>query len=263
VIKKVIFLSCAAAALTLACPQTARAQMAGGSMGDDEKKDEAPATPKADDGAKPDAGKTDPAKPEDKPASTKTLVFDKIGADWKEAKHLAKNQRAHYKIGKGHDDSADVTVQVANPKQADWDKQLAFRCGLYQGTDGKKLDKSAAKCDSFEVAGLKVKTAEISGTFMGGGHPKKEANQDSADKPQGKPNQKTILAMIEGGPDGTYVASLYGPDKIVDGARDAFIAFLKSAKVADAKPAADEKKDDKGAAPANPGAPGAAPGAEK
>jgi hypothetical protein len=94
-------------------------------------------------------------------------------------------------------------------------------CGQFKNKDGDAFPVDKAKKESFKVGDLEVTTVEIEGTYtppamMGGGDPKKD--------------QQLVGAVIEG-EGGPWLVKLQGPIKSVDKNKDAFVKWLKTAKL--------------------------------
>lgn len=237
VLKKIFASSLVALALAFAAPVSLAQDMGGG--GDEEKKpEEKPAeTPPAE--PKPDAGK--PAEPK-----VKTLAFDK-NEKWKEA---GAGRRGNFKAFKVDVEGEEAHVHVIHlGAKADWEKELERWAGQFEDKDGKKLEKSALKVDGFDTTGgLKVKQAEASGTAMvmpPRQRGKKGEEPKEAPKPEKKPGQKLVACYVEGGPDGVWLAKLFGPEKAVDKTREDFTKFVKSAHEAEKAPEAERPKREK------------------
>jgi hypothetical protein len=215
--------------------------MGGGDKKDDDKGDAAKpdAAKPADPPATPDAPKPDAPKPA--PSLGKKIVLDKIGT-WKEGKARG-NRPAPLEVPAAEGDSEPAHVLVINVMgKGDFDKELARWIKNWTDKDGKALETSAAKTDSFDISGIKAKTAEFSGTAPAGrGGGKKKGGDDAAPPPAGKPGQKVISALLDG-PDGagSIVVRIVGPEKTIDKNKDDFIKYLKSAHLVD-KTAADDK----------------------
>jgi hypothetical protein len=164
----------------------------------------------------------------------KTLGFGERPGGWKDGSRPARGAvKALWKTDAAEGDADGATVQVrALGTKATWDRQLDFWCSHYEDKDGKKLEKSAVKTESFEAGGIPVKMADVAGTFVS--TPQKRDGED-APKPVKKAGERTIGCFLEG-PDGGFAVSIYGPEKSVEKAREAFLGFVKTVKIVE-KPA--------------------------
>jgi hypothetical protein len=175
--------------------------------------------------------KPEPATPGVAAVGSKTLGFEKIAA-WTER---ARGSLVGHFEAAGVEDAgtAQILVQRSAVKP-DFDKELGVWMARWKGDDGRRLDTSAAKVDSFDVNGIAVKTAEFSGSSPAG----KEKGKKERGEPV--PGQKTIAALLDA-PDGAaVVVKMVGPAKTVDANRESFMKYVKSAHLVD-KPADDGK----------------------
>jgi hypothetical protein len=164
----------------------------------------------------------------------KKLVFE-TPKEWKEqtAKTGTFDPKQAWELEKAEGDTEAPTVAVYNfgGQGGGLDDNVKRWCGQFKTKDGEDFAPDKAKKDSFESNGLKVTTVEIAGTYQrprmaGGGDPKK--------------GWKLVAAYVEG-TGGPWFIKLQGPEKSVDKAKEAFIKWLKAAKLED-KDKKDEKK---------------------
>ncbi len=89
--------------------------------------------------------------------------------------------------------------------------------GQFMGADGKPV--TSPKTKSFEVAGLKLLTVEVNGTYVGG------MGSQAGEKPG-----YMLLGAVADGPDANWFFKLTGPQKTVSAQRAAFEALVRSLK---------------------------------
>jgi hypothetical protein len=152
------------------------------------------------------------------------LVFE-TPKEWKEeeVKGGMMAPKRQWSVEKAEGDAEAPTIKLSHfgGQGGTLDDNIKRWCGQFKTQDGVAFPVDKAKKETFEVGELKVTTIEIAGTYtppamMGGGDPKK--------------GQKLVAAYIEG-KGGPWFVKLQGPEKSVDKARDAYVKWLKSAKL--------------------------------
>jgi hypothetical protein len=159
----------------------------------------------------------------------KKLTFD-TPKEWKElpGKTGGFSPIMSFELAKAEGDADAPIIKVYHfgaGQGGTLDDNVKRWCGQFKTKDGDKFSEDKAKKESFESNGLKVTTVEIEGTYtppamMRGGDPKE--------------GQKLIGAYVEGD-GGPWFVKLQGPAKSVDKAKDAFVKWLKSAKLGEEK----------------------------
>lgn len=155
----------------------------------------------------------------------KKLVFE-TPKEWKEAevKGGMFAPKAQWTLEKAEKDDESPTIKLSHfpgGQGGTLDENIKRWCGQFKTKDGEAIPVEKASKESFEVGELKVTMVEVSGTFTprtmtGAGDPKK--------------GQKLIAAYIEG-KGGPWFTKLEGPEKSVDKNKDAYVKWLKSAKL--------------------------------
>ena len=154
----------------------------------------------------------------------KKLVFE-TPKEWKEVEvkggMMAPKKQWTVDKAEGDDEAPSIKLSHFGGQGGTLDDNVKRWCGQFKTVDGAAFPVDKAKKETFEVGELKVTTIEIAGTFTpsamtGGGDPKK--------------GQKLLAAYIEG-KGGPWFVKLQGPEKSVDKNKDAYVKWLKSAKV--------------------------------
>lgn len=147
--------------------------------------------------------------------------------EWKEqpAKSGGFAPTHEWKLEKAEGDEDEPTVKVYHfgGQGGTLDDNVKRWASQFKTADGEAFPVEKAKKETFESNGLKITVVEIAGTYkppamMGGGEAKK--------------NQKLLAAYVDG-PGGPWFVKLQGPEKSVEKARDAYVKWLKSWKVAE------------------------------
>ncbi len=139
--------------------------------------------------------------------------------EWKEqpAKTTPMAPLHEWKLEKAEGDDEEPVVKLFHWGTApgDADANVKRWVGMFKTKDGEALPEEKVKKETFESNGLKFTTVELEGTF------------------KDKKGQKAIAVYVKGSGDDVWTVRLDGPAKSVDKAKDAFMKWLKSAKVAD------------------------------
>ncbi len=207
-------------AFSLVAPATAFAQdMGGGGGGDEPKKDE----PKPEEPKKDEPKPEEPKKEEPKPEGKKTLAFEKPASFGDDKARGSGAQKHHFKLEpvEGEQETAVVVLFVG---QTDYEKEKDRWVKAFEDKDGKKLEKSALKEESFESNGVKGKVAELTGNFAA-----RPRGKNKDEKPE-KKWTKVVNVFIEG-PDGGWILRLSGGEKTVDKFKEDFLKYAKSVKI--------------------------------
>lgn len=132
---------------------------------------------------------------------------------------------AEYKVeGNDSADAAVLTVFYFGTGQGgSVDANLERWIGQFQQPDGAD-NRTAAKLDDQEIAGMAVKRLDLRGTFMGGMGPMQGSGGPQPDH--------RVLGAIVSGPKGPVFFKLLGPAATVDKAQGAFDALISSIKAA-------------------------------
>ena len=154
----------------------------------------------------------------------KKLVFE-TPKEWKEAEvkggMMAPKHQWTLDKAEGDDDAPSVKLYNFGGQGGTLDDNVKRWCSQFKTADGNAFPVDKAKKETFEVGELKITTVEISGTYTppamgGGGDPKK--------------GQKLVGAFVDG-KGGPWFVKLQGPEKSVDKNKDAYVKWLKSAKL--------------------------------
>jgi hypothetical protein len=206
-------------AFSLVAPATAFAQDMGGG---EEKKEE----PKAEE-PKPEEPKPEEKKEEPKPAegAKKTLAFEKPESfkDDRGPRGMMRHQ-FHLEAIEGEQEAQVAVIFVG--KGADYEKEKNRWVKAFEDKEGKRLEKSAMKEESFESNGVKGKTAEVTGNFAA------RSRGKNKDEKAEKKWTKVVNVYLEG-PDGAWILRLQGGEKTVDKFREDFMKYAKSVKIVD------------------------------
>ncbi|HZU97855.1 MAG TPA: hypothetical protein VFF73_14230 [Planctomycetota bacterium] len=156
----------------------------------------------------------------------KKLVFE-TPKDWKElpAQSGFMAPTSSWEVAKeeGDSEAPQVLYYDLGGQGGDVDSNVDRWVGQFTTKDGEKIAKDKVKRETFESNGLKITTIEVAGTFKPRkGDPKK--------------GWKLVAAYVDGqGKGGPFFVKLLGPEKSVDKAKDAFVKWLKSAKLEEKK----------------------------
>jgi hypothetical protein len=154
----------------------------------------------------------------------KKLVFD-TPKEWKEVDvkgaTMAPKKEWSLEKAEGDDEAPSLKLYHFGGSGGTLDENVKRWCSQFKTKDGEAFAVEKAKKETFEVGDLKITTVEIEGTYqrpamMGGGDPKKD--------------QKLLAAYVDG-KGGPWFIKLQGPAKSVDKNKDAFVKWLKSAKL--------------------------------
>jgi hypothetical protein len=148
----------------------------------------------------------------------KKLAFE-TPKEWKEqpAKTTPMAPIHEWNLEKAEGDAEEPVVKLFHWPSApgDADANVKRWTGMFKTKDGEALPADKVKKETFESNGLKFTTVELEGTY------------------KDKKDQKSIAVYIKGSGDDVWTVRLDGPIKSVDKAKDAFLKWLKSAKVSE------------------------------
>jgi hypothetical protein len=153
------------------------------------------------------------------------LVFE-TPKEWKDAEvkggMMAPKQQWTLEKAEGDEEAPTVKLYAFGGPTGTVDDNVKRWTGQFKTKDGEAVPAEKVKKETFEVGDLKITTVEIAGTYSPmRGDPKK--------------GQKLIAAYIadnrKDGKAGPWFVRLDGPEKSVDKAKDAYVKWLKSAKL--------------------------------
>jgi hypothetical protein len=154
----------------------------------------------------------------------KKLVLE-APKEWKAepAKGGGFGPKVAYKLEAAEGDKEQATASLFHfgGGGGSWDDNLKRWLGQFTLANGDAMPKEKAKVEEIEANGIKIKLAEITGTYT--------APSFGGPKNDPKAGWKLLAAMVEG-PDGPSFVRIVGPEKTVEKHRADFMKWLKSAK---------------------------------
>src|SRR5581483_835994 len=161
-------------------------------------------------------------RPSEPPPQKTTLAFDKPPADWKAHPKESKPFVADFDLPAAEGDGEGTRANVLSYPMG-FEDYVAKIGRSWRHADGTPWDTSKLDVQTIEANDLKLRAVELSGTQAPQHGPARE-------------NVKLVLVHIRGG-GGKWTAWLEGPIKSVDKHREAYLAWLKTAReVAVARP---------------------------